>query len=58
MEVQRYLDGLDYPVNKRSLIAYAQRKGAPEGVIESLDSVTDRSFSSPTDLMKEIGGIG
>lgn len=57
MQIQQYLDGIDYPANKQSLIEYAKSKGAPQEVFNALSGIQDRQFNGPADIMKAMGNI-
>ncbi len=57
IQVQKFLKGVNYPVSKQDLIKTAQREGADERVINTLNQLPDRSYDAPTDVTKEIGKI-
>ncbi len=45
-EIQRYLDGLTYPISKQTLIATIRDRGAGSDVISLLDRLPDEVFRS------------
>ena len=47
IEVQKHLSGIDYPAKKEELIATAERNGAPQDVIETLQAVGQENFEGP-----------
>jgi len=55
VEVQNYLTGVDYPVNKDELIQSARDQDAPDEVLEILNQIPDREYQKPTDVTREIG---
>jgi hypothetical protein len=53
--VQKNLAGVDYPADKDTLIETAQQHNAPEEVIDWLDALPEREYTSPSDVMAELG---
>lgn len=56
-EVQEYLGGLDYPVDKSKLVDYARQRGAPEDVVDILNKIPERKYPTPAEVNQEIGKI-
>ncbi|HEV7931751.1 MAG TPA: DUF2795 domain-containing protein [Actinomadura sp.] len=56
-EVQRYLDGVDFPANRDQLMEHAQRQGAPQEVIEALKRIPNREYEGPAGIAQELGKI-
>jgi hypothetical protein len=57
IQVEKFLKGMDYPVNKADLIKYAQQHGADENVRATLESLHEQTFHGPVDVSKAIGEI-
>ena len=57
IEVQSYLDGIDYPVRREDLVRHAEERGAPEDVLTALRRVRDEKFDDPTDVSEAIGRL-
>lgn len=57
IQVQKFLKGVDYPVNKNELVEKAREEGAGQNVIETLQSVPMDNFNSPNDVAQGIGQI-
>ncbi len=57
IQVQKFLKGVDYPVDKNELVAIAREEGADQNVIETLQSVPMDKFNSPNDVAQGIGQI-
>ncbi len=55
--VERYLGGIHYPTPKQNLINNAQQKGAPSDVMDLINKLPDKTYTSPIDITKEIGKI-
>ncbi len=53
IEVQESLKGIDYPVQKKELIQHAKKHGANEEVMEVLESLPDKEYTSPIEVSKE-----
>jgi Protein of unknown function (DUF2795) len=57
IQMQKFLGGVDYPVDKKTLVEYARQKGADEKVINTLQSLPLDRFNSPNDISEAIGKI-
>ena len=57
VEVQRFLEGVGYPVRKRELVEQAKNRRAKREVRDTLDRLPDRQFGSPTEVSKAIGRL-
>lgn len=55
IQVQRFLKGLDYPASKQEVINYAEKHGADQRVIETLERMEDQTFDMPADISQAIG---
>jgi hypothetical protein len=55
--VEKYLAGIHYPAEKKTLVDKAQNNCAPDAVIDLLDKLPDKTYKSPIDITKEIGKI-
>lgn len=56
-EIQEYLGGLDYPVDKNKLVSYAREQGAPQEVVDILSKIPEKQYPTPIDVNKEIGKV-
>ncbi|MBM0224705.1 DUF2795 domain-containing protein [Micromonospora sp. ATA51] len=52
---QRYLGGVDYPVDKRTLVQHARDNGADEEAVRTLESLPANRFNSPNDVSEAFG---
>jgi len=57
IQVQKYLKGVDYPVDKQGLLEKAREEGADENVMNLLNQLPDKSYNSPKDVSRAIGEI-
>jgi hypothetical protein len=57
IQVQKFLGGLDYPVEKSDLLERARSEGADDEVVETLDRLPEQSFNSPNDVSEAIGEL-
>jgi hypothetical protein len=57
VEVQKFLEGVRYPVRKSDLLREAKRQGASERVSSTLDRMRDEKFDSPADVSEAIGRL-
>ena len=53
IEIQKALGGIDYPVSKENLIKHAEKSGADDSVMDTLNNLPDREYDSPTDVNKD-----
>ena len=54
IQAQKYLDGVDYPADRDTLVEHARRHGADEEIIQTLEGLPDRTFERPTEVSREI----
>jgi uncharacterized protein (TIGR02271 family) len=57
IEVQKFLEAVDYPTRKGDLVRAAVRQGAPEEVRATLERIRDKKFNDPTDVSEAIGRL-
>lgn len=57
VQVQKFLGGLDYPVDKAQILEKARSEGADENVIQTLESIPDGEYESPVSVSREIGRL-
>lgn len=57
IQVQKFLGGLDYPVDKSQILDKARSEGADENVMQALESIPDREYDSPVSVSKEVGKL-
>jgi hypothetical protein len=53
--IQKYLRGVDYPVQKHNLLATARAEGADEAVLHTLAQLPERWYLSPIEVSRAIG---
>jgi hypothetical protein len=56
IDLQRHLGGIEYPATKADIIEQARASGADDDVISKLETMPEREFSGPHEVMKEFGG--
>ncbi|HAQ59444.1 MAG TPA: hypothetical protein DCR63_03015 [Microbacterium sp.] len=56
IELQKYLGGVDYPASKDTLLSVARDNGAPQDVVDALESSGADSFDSPTAVSSAVSG--
>jgi Protein of unknown function (DUF2795) len=57
IQVQKSLSGIDYPAQKKTLIARAKEQGADENVVRTLQALDREEFNSPNDVSEAIGRL-
>jgi Protein of unknown function (DUF2795) len=57
IQVQAFLDGVEYPVDRDGLLELAQQHRAGPEVQATLERLPDRRFEDPTDISRAIGEL-
>jgi Protein of unknown function (DUF2795)/PRC-barrel domain len=57
IEVQKFLEGVGYPVRKADLVREAEKQGASAEVRSTLKRIRDEKFDSPADVSEAIGRL-
>ncbi|MEN3297578.1 MAG: hypothetical protein V7642_6831 [Burkholderiales bacterium] len=57
IQVQKYLKGVDYPVDKRKLLETARKEGADENILKTLEQLPEKKYDAPVDVSQEIGKL-
>lgn len=55
--VEKYLAGIHFPAEKKSLVDRAADLEAPGEVMDLLNKLPTKTYKSPIDITKEIGKI-
>ena len=53
-QVQKFLNGVDYPASKSDIITNAQKEGADEKVMSMLQRLPEQNFQTPTDVSEAL----
>jgi hypothetical protein len=56
-EIERALQGADYPMGKEKLLKLAERNHADGEVMAVLNRMTDRNFDSATAVLREAARV-
>ncbi len=54
LELQKYLQQVDYPANKKQLITHATQQGANEKVIAALSKFADKTYLNPGEVSQAL----
>lgn len=57
-EIQQYLQQIDFPADKRQIVAIVAEGGAPEKVLSLLHTLPEREYDDPVDATEAIGTGG
>jgi hypothetical protein len=55
IQLQKFLGGIDYPVDKRTLVERARANGADNKVLKTLAALPADRFNSPNDVSEAFG---
>jgi hypothetical protein len=53
--LQKYLNGVDYPTDRKGLVQKAKQNDAPKEVIDAIEELPSDKFGGPQDVMKAYG---
>ena len=53
--MEKYLKGINFPVNKQKLVEQAKTNGAPNEVINTIQRLPEEKFNSSADVTKAYG---
>lgn len=53
--VQKYLEGVDYPTDKQGLVQKARQNDAPPEVVSAIEDLPAEEYGGPQDVMKAYG---
>ncbi len=54
LELQKYLQQVNYPVNKQHLITHAKQQGADEKVLSALSNLIDKAYLTPAEVSQTL----
>jgi hypothetical protein len=54
IQAQKYLDGVDYPVDRDTLVEHASNHGADQEITQALQGLPARTYNSPTEVSEAI----
>jgi hypothetical protein len=57
IQIQKFLGGIDYPVDKQHLIQKAKEEGADDNVMNILQQLPNREYDSPIAISREVGQL-
>lgn len=57
IQLQKFLGGIDYPVDKAALVEHARREGAEDSVLETLRGLPMERVQSPNDVSEAAGRV-
>lgn len=56
-DAQRYVDGVDYPASKETMLSTVQNNGAPDELVEMIAGLPLGEFSEQEEFMNHIRAI-
>jgi Protein of unknown function (DUF2795) len=56
IEVQKTLKNMNYPANKEDLIKHAKDRNASDKVMQDIENLPDKEYTSAADASKEFKG--
>ena len=56
-QITGYLKGIDFPADKQKIMDMAKSKGAPDMVVQWLNKLPDKQYSSTAEIEQEFGKL-
>lgn len=56
IEVQKALKNMNYPANKEDLVKHAKDRDASDKVMQDIENLPDKEYTSAADVSKEFKG--
>jgi Protein of unknown function (DUF2795) len=56
IEVQKALKNMNYPANKEDLIKHAKDRDASDKVMQDIENLPEKEYTSASDVSKEFKG--
>ncbi len=57
VQIQKYLDGVNYPASKQDLVNKAKQEGASQDVLQTLEKMPGKQYNGPVDVSEAVGKI-
>lgn len=54
-KISSYLEGIEFPVSKEQIVAYAKGRGAPADVMEALEKMRGGKFYTHAGIWDAVG---
>ncbi|WP_024800577.1 DUF2795 domain-containing protein [Nocardia sp. BMG51109] len=54
IQVQKYLQGVNYPAGRDDLVRAARANGADDAVLDELKKIPDRTYNGPNAVSHEL----
>jgi hypothetical protein len=58
IQIQKFLQGVDYPADKSALVSAAKDNGADSNVVRAVEGIPDRTYQKPTEVSEAIVEAG
>lgn len=58
IQIQKFLEGVDYPADKDALLRAAEEHNADENVLSALRGLPSRSYAKPTEVSEAVSDSG
>jgi hypothetical protein len=56
-DAQKYLKGINFPASKQQVTSTLQTNGAPNEIVQKVESAAKNQFSDQGDVMSTLGGL-
>jgi hypothetical protein len=58
IQIQKFLQGVDYPADKAALVSAAKDNGADSNVVRAVEGIPERTYEKPTEVSEAIVEAG
>ncbi len=56
-QLSRYLEGIDFPADKQTIIDTAKSNGAPDNIMQWMNRLPDREYNRANEIEEEFSKI-
>ena len=57
IQLQKFLGGIDYPTEKKTLLETARKQGADDNAVNVLEQLPEQKYNSPNDVSEAVGKL-
>ena len=57
IQLQKFLGGIDYPAEKKTLLETARKQGADDNAVQVLEQLPEQKYNSPNDVSEAVGKL-
>lgn len=55
-DIQKYLQGINFPAEKQDVASQAEGNGAPQGIVDKIKNAAQQKFGGPQEVIQAVQG--